>query len=384
MPWKERSAMSLREEFAAAALSGEESFAAVCKVYGISRKTGYKWLERAQNGEPLTDRSRAPHVVGNRTAPEVEALILACRGEHPAWGPRKLERYLLNRGYEGLPSKSTIANILLRGGCIEPGESEKHRACKRFERSKPNSLWQMDYKGEFRMLNGELCYPLTILDDCCRYSLCVEANPNVQYQSFYPVFSRVLAEYGLPREILCDHGKPWSDSKGGITQFDVWMMQLGILPIHGRMLHPQTQGKEERFHRTMKAELLRHRPMRDLADAQTAFDAWRWEYNHERPHEALDLACPASRYKPSPRPLPVSLEEPVYPVGANLRKVNYKGYVSIRRRRYYLSEALAGKLLSIREGEDKTLFLSYGAFDIASLDLDTLSLSTHISRAPKV
>lgn len=384
MPWKESSKMSLREEFAAAVLSGEESFAAVCRRYGISRKTGYKWMNRIHAGEPLEDHSRAPHTIANRTSAETEALILACRTEHPAWGPRKLERHLQNHGHHNLPSKSTIGNILRRNGCIDPAESEKHQAWERFERSRPNALWQMDFKGEFRMLNGELCYPLTILDDYSRYSLCVQACPNLRYENFYPVFRSVLAECGLPQDILCDHGKPWSDSKGGITRFEVQMMMLDILPIHGRMLHPQTQGKEERFHRTMKAELLSRRPMRDLSDAQAAFDPWRWTYNHERPHEALDMACPASRYRPSSRSLPAVLSEPEYPSGAALRKVNYKGYISLYRKRYYLSEALAGKLLSFREADSNTIILSYGAFDVARVDLVSASLSAHISRSPHV
>lgn len=384
MPWKESSKMSLREAFAAAALSGEESFAAVCRRYGISRKTGYKWMERVRAGEPLEDHSRTPHRIANRTNAEMEALILACRAEHPAWGPRKLGRHLQNLGYRDLPCKSTIGNILLRNGCIDPEESEKHQAWNHFERPKPNALWQMDFKGEFRMLNGEMCYPLTILDDHSRYSLCVQACPNLRYENFYPIFRSVLAEYGLPREILCDHGKPWGDSKGGITRFEVQMMMLDVLPIHGRMIHPQTQGKEERFHRTLKAELLSRHPMRDLPDAQAAFDTWRWTYNYERPHEALDLDCPASRYKPSSRSLPDAPVEPEYPDGALLQKVNYKGYISLRRKRYYLTEALAGKLLSWREAESNTIILSYGAFDIARVDLDSGSLSTHISRSPHV
>ncbi len=234
------------------------------------------------------------------------------------------------------------------------------------------------------MLDGNKCYPLTILDDHSRYSLCLEAMENQRYERFYPVFTRVLQEFGLPREILCDHGKPWSDSKGGITQFDVWMMQVGILPIHGRMLHPQTQGKEERFHRTMKAELLKHRPMLDLGDAQKAFTSWRQEYNYERPHEALDMNCPIHRYTPSKRTMPETLKEPEYDVGTKLRKVNYKGYVSILRKRYYLSEALVGKVLSLRDGADDTVILSYGAFDIAHIRLAENTISRHISHASKV
>ncbi len=384
MPWKERTPMSLREEFVASVLSCEQSMSALCRRYHISRKTGYKWLKRAQSGSPLEDHSRRPHTIGNRTAPEMEALILDCRAAHPAWGPRKLKRFLEDRGTDGLPSKSTIANILQRNGCIDPAEAQKHTPWKRFERSYPNALWQMDFKGEFCMLDGNKCYPLTILDDHSRYSLCLEAMENQRYERFYPVFTRVLQEFGLPREILCDHGKPWSDSKGGITQFDVWMMQLGILPIHGRMLHPQTQGKEERFHRTMKAELLKHRPMLDLGDAQKAFASWRQEYNYERPHEALDMNCPIHRYTPSKRTMPETLKEPEYDAGTKLRKVNYKGYVSILRKRYYLSEALVGKLLSLRDGADDTVILSYGAFDIARIRLDENTISRHISHASKV
>lgn len=384
MPWEERKTMSLRIEFVAEAMAGETSFAALCRKYNISRKTGYKWIQRMKEDGDLSDRSRAPHTVVNRTPAEQEALILDCRAEHPAWGPRKIERYLQNRGCTDIPCKSTIANILLRNECIDPEESEKHTPWIRFEKSFPNDLWQMDFKGEFNMLNQELCYPLTVTDDNSRMNLCLKAMPNVKYTGFKPVFSRVLSEYGRPYEILCDHGKPWSDSKNGITEFDLWMMQLDILPIHGRIKHPQTQGKAERFHRTLKTELLRYRPMRDLTDAQACFDKWRWEYNNERPHEALNMKCPANCYKESKRRMIDTLTEPEYDTGEKLRKVNYKGYVSVNRKRYYLSEILAGKLLSMREASEDMIVLSYGHFDIAKIDLEEGCLKRHIFRKHKV
>lgn len=385
MPWKERTAMSERETFVAQALLHETSFAALCWRYGISRKTGYKWLDRAREGKPLADQSRQPVHSPSRTAPEMEALILSARDAHPGWGPRKLEAYLRKRGHEDLPCTSTIGKILKREGRINPAESTKHTPWQRFEREASNELWQMDFKGDFELLNGSRCYPLTILDDHTRFSLCLEAKTNHRYEGFFPTFSRVLAEYGLPQEILCDHGKPWSDSQGGITAFDVWMMQLGVLPIHGKVRHPQTQGKEERFHRSLKSELLRHRPMKDIVDAQAAFDLWRQEYNNERPHEALGMDCPAEHYCPSPRQLPSMLREPEYGSAESVRKVNVKGYIGFRGNTYFLSESLIGKYVSLTPGENETLRVCYGDFCVARLGLrDHVLLSRHITRSTKL
>jgi transposase InsO family protein len=184
--------MSERQCFLAEATSGEESFSAVCRKYKISRKTGYKWLHRSENGEGIENRSKKPLCSPNRTSPETEALVLGERDQHPAWGPRKLKQALLNKGYENVPCKSTIENILKRNNRIEPEASEASTPFKRFERSKPNELWQMDFKGDFGMLNGQRCYPLTILDDHSRFSLCLNANSGINYTEFKPVFTRVL------------------------------------------------------------------------------------------------------------------------------------------------------------------------------------------------
>ena len=382
MPWKEKTVMSMREEFASSALQGEKSMSALCREYGISRRTGYKWLERAKNGQALSNQSRAPKQVANKTHNAVEELILQARDEHPAWGPRKLERYLQNKGYTDLPCKSTIGNILHRNERIEPEASEAHKPMRRFERPFPNDLWQMDYKGDFGMLNGERCYPLTMLDDHSRFSLCLKAGSGIAYQGFKPEIVRVFEEYGLPRSILCDNGKPWGDSHGGLTMFDVWMMQLDILPIHIRPKHPQTQGKEERFHGTLKRELLKRNVIKDLADAQALFDPWRDEYNNERPHEALGMDVPAKRYRESKRKYSEQLTEPEYETGARIRKVDYKGYITINECRYYLTEALTGKYLLLRNEDEELISLHYGAYQVAKIDLrERRIVSKHIYRS---
>ena len=369
MPWKERTVMSERLRFVAEAMARETSFSELCRTYGISRKTGYKWMGRAYAGESLEDQSRAPYHRPHKTPPEVEQAVLELRDQHTKWGARKLHRILLDRG-DPVPSKSTVDNILRRNSRIDPEASEAATPYRRFEYSHPNELWQMDHKGDFGMLDGNRCHPLTILDDHSRYSLCLEACRNRTNETFLPVFRRVLEEYGLPLAILSDNGKPWGDTSGGITPFDVWMMRLGVLPIHGRPLHPQTQGKEERFHRTLKEELLKQRPLYDLQDAQAAFDLWRSEYNTERPHQALQLKVPVALYKPSKRTLQDADRPVEYDTGAVLRKVNCKGYVSIREHRYYLSESLIGEYVKLNYITDALVGLQYGAFEFARIDLE--------------
>ena len=370
MPWKERTVMSEKMNFVAQAMAGEESFSALCHAYNISRKTGYKWLDRVKCGVGLEELSRAPHSSPHRTPPEVEAVILAERDRHPSWGPRKLERVLHNHGYQNIPCKSTIENILKRNDRIEPEDSEAATPFRRFQRERPNDLWQMDFKGDFAMLDGKRCYPLTITDDCTRFCLCLHASSGTNYEEFFPVLNAVFEEYGLPSAILCDNGKPWGDSRAGITGFDVRMMRLGILPIHGRPLHPQTQGKEERFHRTMQRELLRARTFENLADAQEAFTDWRQEYNCERPHEALNLDVPNQHYRCSRRSLKEADRPVEYPTGARLRKINYKGYLSIQRHQYYITETLAGEHVELAEVEDHLIALRYGDFEFAQIDLE--------------
>ena len=370
MPWEEKTVSDQRAEFVARVIMGEESMSELCRAYGISRPTGYKWVERYRNGENLCDRSHAPFARPFRTDPEMEQRILKVRRDHETWGPRKIRRHLLDTGVvDALPAPSTIGDILKRHGQIDEAASAQHTPWKRFEYDEPNALWQMDYKGHFALGNGQRCHGLTILDDHSRFSLCLDAKENEQWEPTKASLIRVFEEFGIPDAILCDNGSPWSDNKGGYTPFEIWMMQMGVAPMHGRPLHPQTQGKDERFHRTLKEDLLLRKALADLEEAQREFDAFRYCYNYERPHGALALDVPAKHYRPSKRSYIPDPKEPEYDSGKNLRKVNCKGYISIHRHRYYLSESFIGRYIELRETADDIAVLAYGDFEVARIDL---------------
>ena len=370
MPWETKTVEKLRKEFIQKAIQKEISLSALCREYEISRPTAYKWIERFKSGEGFSDRSHEALFKPRKTPAEKEELILYTRQEHPTWGPRKLRRFLCEKGYDELPATSTIADILKRNNCISEEASEAHTPWKRFEKDNPNDMWQMDYKGNFGLCNGMRCFPLTILDDCSRFSLCINAKDNERWLPVKACLEEVFREYGIPKAILCDNGNPWGSTGKGYTMFDIWMMQMNILPIHGRILHPQTQGKDERFHRTLKEDVLKRTVLRDLKHAQEEFDKFRYCYNYERPHEALQLDVPAKHYKPSKMPYIETIKEPEYNIGKQLRKVNYKGYISIDRHRYYLSDSFIGKYLEVVPEDEKTLNLCYGEFAIAKVDIE--------------
>lgn len=370
MPWKEETVENLRLSFVSEAIQEGCNLSALCRQYGISRKTGYKWLQRYHDGESMQSKSRAPLHRPRKTPAETEELILSVRSAHPTWGARTILQHLKNKGNTDLPSPSTATAILKRNGRISPEVSAQHTPYKRFEKDSPNDLWQMDFKGHFALQDGMRCHPLTIKDDHSRALLCLDAYDNERWSSVKSSLERVFGEYGLPSAILCDNGPPWGDSHQGYTLFEIWMMQLDVLPIHGRPLHPQTQGKEERFHRTLNEDIIKRIPLRDMAHAQQVFDAYRIEFNTERPHGALNLDVPAKHYKPSSRSVPASVKEPEYDSGATLRKVNYKGYVSIQNHRYYLSESFIGKYLELVPCGEQQIALCYGDFSVAKIDLN--------------
>jgi transposase InsO family protein len=350
MPWKERTVEMNREEFVKAAKSGEKSKSELCREYGITRATGYKWINRDDQGERLNDRSKAPFHVANKTPAEIEKKIVSVREAHPAWGPRKIHKYMEKGGEIELPSKSTIGNILSRNGCVKEEASQAAKPYKRFEKGHSNEMWQTDFKGHFAMKDGNRCYPLTVLDDYSRYSLCVDAKENEQGEGVIASFTRIFGENGLPESLLCDNGNPWGNSQTtGYTMFEVWLMEYGILPIHGRIMHPQTQGKEERFHRTMKAELLKIVEIEDMGHAQKCFDAFRECYNRERPHEALGMGVPAEYYRPSARRKPEEIGEWEYAGDYVVRRVKASGYITFGNQGYFLSEAFGGKVIALRE-----------------------------------
>jgi transposase InsO family protein len=350
MPWEERTVKMSREAFVEAVKDREKSKSQLCREYGISRVTGDKWLKRFENGEGLCDRSKAPFHVANKTSLEKEIKVLEVRKAHPAWGPRKLRQFLLNKGEITVPSKSAIENILKRNGCINEAASKAATPYKRFQKDRCNEMWQTDFKGNFGMKDGNRCYPLTVLDDYSRYSLCVDAKENEKRLGVTQSFERLFEENGLPESLLCDNGNPWGNSQGtGYTQFEVWLMEYDIFPIHGSPNHPQTQGKDERFHRTMDDELLNLIEIENMIHAQECFDTFRDCYNHERPHEALGMKVPAEFYYASERKKPTEISIWEYPNECVLRKVKTTGYLNYGNQVYFLSEAFRDKTVALRE-----------------------------------
>jgi len=244
--------MSLRREFVSLAQQENANIAELCRRFGISRDTGYKWLGRFELGgeAALVDRSRRPRTSPQQTTQAMRQQLLELRAEHPAWGPRKLRRRLEDLGVSGLPAHSTIGALLRAEGRIDAPASAQHQAHVRFERPRPNELWQMDFKGHVALSRGGRCHPLTVLDDHARYLLALRACGRENDAVVRPHLQQVFERYGLPENLLCDNAPPWSGCGGEWTALAIWLVRLGIRVLHGRPYHPQTQGKEERFHRT--------------------------------------------------------------------------------------------------------------------------------------
>lgn len=369
MPWKDKTVENLRKEFVEAA-NVTNNFSALCREFGITRATGYKWMERFKENEPLTDRSHTPCRIANRTPPATEQLILKSRAEHPGWGAKKIHTVLARQGYD-LPCIKTVNNILKRYGCITEEESLKRKPYIRFEKENCNEMWQADFKGEFKMLNGKYCFPLDIFDDHSRFVICIkpsETTANV----VLPTFREVFYEYGMPYSVLSDNGAQFAGFKHGYTQFEKWLMNHDVLPIHGRIKHPQTQGKIERFHRTMNQEVLKHYTPKNMTDAERVLNEWRNVYNNERPHEALGMKCPAEIYKPSLRTYFDEIRPYEYSGAFHVIKVNSWGYVRFDKWQIYLSETMINEKIEFRpNANDETFIACYRNFAIAEFDAHT-------------
>ena len=349
MPWKVITMVEARRELVDLALKGDVSVTELSVRFGVSRKTAYKWLKRfAKEGVGgMQDRSRRPEHTPGRTSGEVEAQVISLRGAHPAWGGRKLRRRLMDQGVSGVPAASTITEILRRGKLLSK-PSSPHQY-KRFERSEPNELWQMDFKGHFELGGGGRCHPLAVLDDHSRYSIVLQACGDERRETVEGLLQGAFRRYGLPEQMLMDNGPPWGDSGASSwTMLTVWLLRLGVKVSHGRPYHPQTQGKEERFNRTLKAEVLQGSVLLDLRASQERFDGWRTIYNYERPHEALELAVPASRYRASVRSYPERLPEMEFSPIDEVRKVAQKGWISFRGREWGVGQAFTGQRVGVR------------------------------------
>lgn len=357
MPWPEVSVMSQRREFVTLVERQALPFAELCRRFGISRKTGYKvWARYRAEGEAgLADASRRPHTSPTRTDAATEQRILAVRADHPAWGGRTIAAVAAREGWPVVPAPSTVTHVLHRHGCIGPPRPGAGGHWQRFEHPHPNALWQMDFMGDFATATRR-CHTLTVLDDHSRYNLVLEACAGTARAPVQAALERTLRRYGLPQAINTDHGQPWGSpsagAAGSLSQLAVWLIRLGIRLSHSRPGHPQTNGKDERFHRTVQRELTAHQSFADLAAVQRAFDHWRPVYNHQRPHQALDMAVPADRYRPSTRPFPEHLPAITYPDSDTVVTVGWHGELRFAGRHLRVSRVLHRLPVGLRPDPD--------------------------------
>lgn len=373
MPWQECSVESERMTFVIAVQQGDRAIAELCRQFGISRKTGYKWLARSATGEGVMDRSRRPHTSPSQTPAAVEQRVLALRTQHPAWGGRKVHHRLVAEGLGDVPAPSTITGILRRHGLL--AAIPPRRDFVRFEHPAPNAVWQMDFMGHRPLSSGAgRVHPWSLLDDHSRFALALSASQNQQREHVQALLTAVFRQYGLPEAILCDNGAPWGmagmTGGSGLSRLAAWLLRLGVEPWHGRPYHPQTQGKVERFHGTIAREVFDQHDLATLAAAQRHFDAFRHTYNHERPHEALNHATPAGRYHPSARPFPETLPPVVYDQDAIVHTVTIHGSISWRGRRHFVSRGLVGEPVALRPTADPAVWsVIFCLRQVATIDL---------------
>jgi transposase InsO family protein len=358
MPWARTDVSEQRVKFVVRAVSGKERMTYLCREFGISRPTGYRWrlrFEQAGSVAAVAERSRRPAHSPSQTAAQKEERVVQLRRQY-GWGAKKIDVLLREQDTE--LTVTTINRILRRRGLIEKKDSHAP-ALERFERSRPNELWQMDGKGQYRARDGT-CYPLSILDDHSRYAVGLYGLPAFTAERVYACLVRTFERYGVPEAMLMDHGTIWwGTSNGyGLTWLSVRLIEQGIRLCYGRVHHPQTQGKVERFHRTLE-EAMRHRGRpQQMAEWPGALNEFRQIYNQRRPHEALGMKRPAERYCASARPYQCAPREWEYPSGSLVRRLNSAGCLYWEGRNWFVCEALAGRWVGV-ESVENLLLVSY-------------------------
>jgi transposase InsO family protein len=376
MSWNaEKSLEEVRSEFLDRWAEGKASVCALCREYGISSKTAYKWRKRREAGGSLQDGSRRPKSSPNATSAALVSEVLALRSAHPTLGGKKISLMLKRRGLEGVPAGSTVTDILRRHGLLNERAVSEATHLRRFSKAEPNEMWQVDFKGHFGLASGDRCHPLNVVDDCSRYAIMSVPLLGETFEAVRPPFIRAFREYGLPETILCDNGNPWgAPQRNGITAFEVWAMELGVLVVHGRPLHPQTQGKEESFNKSWKRECLeRLGPMPDLLDVITESELFRGFYNDERPHFGLGGKVPSDVYRKSARTYPETIKEWGYPADMLVRRVGVNGSISWHDTPVFVGTGLRGKQIAMAESRHRP-----GCFDLFFRDfrIGRLNLAT--------
>jgi len=374
MGWKETCAVSERMRFVLDVTRGERNIAEACRLAGISRKTGYKWLERYDEGGALAllDRSRAPHEHPNAVALQTKAMLLEVRQQHPSWGAVKVLGWLSRRHPKHrFPAPSTVSELLKRAGLVKPRRRSPRMPpyTQPFMHAlEPNALWSADFKGHFRTADQRYCYPLTLSDGFSRYLLMCRGMLEPTTEAVWPWFERAFREYGLPLAIRTDNGPPFaSRSLGGLSRLSAWWVRLGIRPERIEPGCPEQNGRHERMHRTLKHESAQP-PRASLRAQQGAFERFQTEYNQERPHAALEQCTPADFYRPSPRQYPSKAPEIHYPRGFIVRRVRYAGTIKWKGGFVRISNVLAGEPIGLHQTDEDSWTVYYGPMELGRLD----------------
>jgi transposase InsO family protein len=348
---------------------------AICERHGISRKTGYKWLDRyRQSGAAgLVPLSSARHTLGHTVDAAVAAAVLALRDERPTWGPEKLlARLRIDHPETAWPAPSTVGDLLRRSGRSKPRPRRRlgdpQRKPLLMEPSAPNESWSADFKGWFRTADGVRCEPFTVTDGYSRYLLACEAVPQVTWAQVQPRLIRLFEANGLPRALRTDNGNPFArrDGLGGLSRMSVWLLKLNVWPDHIQPGRPDQNGRHERMHRVLREDTA-DPPAATVAAQQARMDGWRADYNSYRPHAALGQRCPAALYTRSSRAYPATIAAWDYPADHQVRRVIGDGYIKWREGKVYLSGALCGETVALARRDDGDWAVRFCGFDLAVL-----------------
>lgn len=373
MPWSETSPMDQRTQFIADFLRDTVNVTELCDLYGVSRKTGYKWIDRYLRQGPagLEERSRKPRVSPHATPEEIVQAFLEVRRRHPSWGAKKLLSIVHKRHPRwDLPGRSTVCDILLRHGMVPKKKNRRrigHPGKPTSSLLAPNDCWSADFKGQFKMGNGQYCYPLTVTDNVSRYLLGCQALDTTAVAHAKPVFTRLFREFGLPKRIRTDNGVPFAtNTLARLSSLSAWWVRLGVLPELIEPGKPQQNGRHERMHRTLKAEATRP-AAGSLSAQQKKFNRFREEFNHERPHEALDQQTPASVHRTSPREMPNKLPALEYPDRFEVRYVSANGGIRWHNGWLNVSIVCAGEYVGLEEIDDGIWNVYFGPLKLGRL-----------------